>query len=98
PAGDETEYLVVTQSLLLDHDLKNDNNYRRGDYREYTPNATHAWGDAVVLGTDGEIYSQHLPALPALIAPAFALGGYFALKLFLAPLSAAAGAPLSHST
>src|SRR5713101_2612145 len=35
PTGDEPHYLVITQSLLRDHDLKIENNHRRGDYREY---------------------------------------------------------------
>src|SRR5262249_52214864 len=35
PSGDEPHYLVITQSLLLDHDFKIENNHRRGDYRKY---------------------------------------------------------------
>src|SRR5581483_7606522 len=35
PGGDEPHYLTITQSLLLDRDLKIENNHARGDYREY---------------------------------------------------------------
>src|SRR6476646_1055329 len=35
PGGEEPHYLVITQSLLLDHDLKIENNHARGDYRSY---------------------------------------------------------------
>lgn len=33
PDGDEPHYLIITQSLLEDHDLKIENNHRNGDYR-----------------------------------------------------------------
>jgi hypothetical protein len=32
PGGDEPHYLVITQSLLRDGDLRIENNHRRGDY------------------------------------------------------------------
>ena len=35
PDADEPHYLVITQSLLRDHDLAIENNHARGDYREY---------------------------------------------------------------
>jgi hypothetical protein len=35
PGGDEPHYLVVTQSLLTDHDLAIANNHARGDYLAY---------------------------------------------------------------
>ncbi len=35
PNGDEPHYLVITQSLLLDRDLKIQNNHERGDYTAY---------------------------------------------------------------
>ena len=35
PGGDEPHYLVITQSLLQDHDLDIENNHARKDYAAY---------------------------------------------------------------
>ena len=35
PAGDEPHYLVIAQSLILDHDIQIENNHKRGDYGVY---------------------------------------------------------------
>jgi hypothetical protein len=71
--GDEPHYLVITQSLLLDHDLKIQNNHDRGDYRAFYPGDLKP--DYLQRGVDGEIYSIHAPGLPALLLPGFALFG-----------------------
>ena len=87
PGGDEPHYLVITQSLLRDGDLKIENNHQRGDYRAYFAGdlAPHS----VRRGRNGEIYSIHAPGVPALIAPAFAIAGYHGAVAFLILLSAA---------
>jgi hypothetical protein len=71
--GDEPHYLVITQSLLLDHDLQIENNHQRGDYREYFPGALRP--DYLARGTNGAIYSIHAPGLAVLVAPGFQLAG-----------------------
>lgn len=90
PAGDEPHYLVITQSLLRDHDFAVENNYLQGDYREFYG------GDLephyLRRGQDGAIYSIHAPGLPTLVAPAFALLGYPGVIVFLSLVSAAATA------
>ena len=88
PGGDEPHYLVITQSLLYDGDLKIENNHRRGDYRAYFG------GDlpphVVRPGQNGAMYSIHAPGLPALILPAFAIGGYHGVVVLLILIAAAA--------
>jgi hypothetical protein len=92
PGADEPHYLVITQSLLLDGDLKIENNHRRGDYRAYFhgPLRPHF----LRRGRDREIYSIHAPGLSVVVAPAFAIGGYRAVVLFLLVV-AALGSALS---
>jgi hypothetical protein len=90
PAGDEPHYLVITQSLLLDGDLKIENNHKRGDYQAYYegPLAPHY----IRRGANGEIYSIHAPGLSALVAPAFALAGYRGVVLFLVVIASCGSA------
>jgi len=74
PSGDEPHYLVITQSLLTDHDLTIENNHQRGDYRAYFPLPLRP--DYLTRGKDGQIYSIHPVGLPILAMPAFAIAGY----------------------
>jgi hypothetical protein len=86
PTGDEPHYLVIAQSLLKDHDLKIENNHRRGDYHDYY--AGDLRPDYLQRGINGEIYSVHAPGLPVVVAPVFALFGYPGVLVFLALVSA----------
>ena len=74
PTGDEPHYLVIAQSLLEDHDLRIENNHRRGDYHQYY--AGDLRPDYLRRGVNGEIYSVHAPGLAVLVAPALAMFGY----------------------
>jgi hypothetical protein len=92
PDGDEPHYLVITQSLLRDHDLKIENNHQRGDYREDFSATLRP--DSHTRGLDGQIYSVHPIGLPVLALPAFAIGGYpavIAMLVLMAALAAAIG-------
>lgn len=74
PIGDEPHYLMMTQSLLKDGDLRIENNHRNKDY------ASFATFDLPIhylaRGTDGQIYSVHAPGVSMLVLPGFALFGY----------------------
>ena len=86
-AGDEPHYLVLAQSLLTDHDLKVANNYARGDYHAYYSGDLYPH----LTGLDDvrmKRYSQHAPGVALLIAPVFAIGGHWAVVVFVAALVA----------
>ena len=74
PNGDEPHYLIITQSLLEDHDLQIENNHRQRDYRAYSTISLKP--DYRTRGKNGAIYSIHAPGLPLLVAPFFAAFGY----------------------
>lgn len=74
PAGDEPHYLVITQSLIKDGDLRIENNHRDQGYLAYYDTALKP--DFMRRGTDRQIYSIHAPGVSALVLPAFAVFGY----------------------
>ena len=86
PSGDAPHYLVITQSLIRDGDVRIENNHQRGDYLEYYPGALEP--HYLRRGKNNEIYSIHAPGLPALIAPAYFLAGLPGATLFLALVGA----------
>jgi hypothetical protein len=88
PEGDEPHYLIITQSILQDRDLKIENNHRQRDYDAYFNRSIQP--DFLKRGKDDQIYSIHAPGLSLLIAPAFALFGYRGVLIELVLLSAAA--------
>ena len=88
PDGDEPHYLVITQSLLRDHDLAIENNHQRGDYHDYY--APDLSPDFLRRGAGEVIYSIHAPGLPALLVPAFAVAGYWGAVVTLCLFAALA--------
>jgi hypothetical protein len=85
PAGDEPHYLIIAQSLLTDGDLKIENNHQKRQYAPYHPGTMSMAFQR--RGTDRQVYSIHAPGLPAVIAPAFAIGGYSGVRVLLLILS-----------
>lgn len=94
PGGDEPHYLVITQSILLDGDLRIENNHRRGDYRAYHP--ANLLPHYLRRGRDGQIYSVHAPGLPVLLLPAFGAAGYAGAVVFLVAVAALGSALAWH--
>jgi hypothetical protein len=72
--GDEPFYLLVTESIVHDHDLDLANQYRdiaHSDTRR--PDLVPQLGDPT--GPHGEQYSRHEPFLPLLLVPGYVLFG-----------------------
>jgi hypothetical protein len=88
PSGDEPHYLVITQSLLRDGDLKIQNNHQRGDYREYYPPDLEP--HYLTRGSDREIYSIHPIGISVLLVPVYALAGYDGVLVALIAMGALA--------
>ncbi len=80
-AGDEPHYLLITHSVLVDHDFDLRNNYERGDYRSFHP------GHLSVQGS-GESVSAHGVGFPLLLLPAYAVGGRLGATWLVAGLAA----------
>ena len=84
--GDEPHYLVITQSLLADHDLDITNNHEQRDYKAFYDGPLSP--DFLRRGLHEEIYSIHAPGLAVFLLPAFAVAGATGAVLFVALLGA----------
>jgi hypothetical protein len=72
--GDEPYYLLMTESLVRDHDLDLTNQYKALAHSETgRPDLVPQPGDP--RGPHGEQFSRHEPFLPILLMPGYALGG-----------------------
>jgi len=70
--GDEPHYLLITHSILHDHDLAIRNNYRNKDYQSFFQGDL---GVHVSIAKDETRYSIHPIGMPILMVPAYALYG-----------------------
>lgn len=86
--GDEPHYLVITQSLLADGDIRIENNHRDGSYRAFFNGELRP--DYLERGQNGEIYSIHAPGLSVLLLPGFALARGLGAVITMCVLSALA--------
>jgi hypothetical protein len=90
PQGDEPHYLTMAESLLSDGDLDLSDEFAERAYAPFfagtlAPHRSPA-------SPRGRLYAVHAPGLPVLILPAYATGGYPAVRLFLSLLAAVASA------
>ncbi len=83
--GDEPHYLMVSDSLLRDHDLRLEEDYAERRYAAFVRKPTLE-PHFRVRGKGGEIYSLHALGLSLWLLPAYALGGYPLASLFQAGL------------
>jgi hypothetical protein len=90
PGGDEPHYLIITQSLLKDGDIRIANNHANRDYAAYFGGDLRP--DKIQDGLNGEVYSIHAPGASVLVLPAFALFGYRGAQVTVMVLAALAGA------
>lgn len=69
--GDEPHFLMITSSLVNDHDINLRNNYNNKDYTFFYPIALRPHAK---IHTATEIYSAHGTGLPLLLTPGYLVG------------------------
>jgi hypothetical protein len=84
--GDEPHYLLSAQSIVEDADLDVANQYAQRSYEGFYPYDLERHG----AETEGRLHEPHGAGFPLLIAPAYAVGGAYAVELFLAAIGALA--------
>jgi hypothetical protein len=90
PGGDEPHYLVITESLLRDGDLRIENNHAQRDYAAFYGGTLAP--DYLARGQDGAIYSVHAPGTSVLVLPAYWLFGYRGAQATIVIVAAVTGA------
>lgn len=87
--GDEPHYLIMTQSIVEDHDFVVQNNYENKHYLSFFPHDLSAnIGQQVVKDRWNEMVSIHGIGLPLLISVPFILGGVGGVRIFIAVVAA----------
>jgi len=86
PDGDEPQYLMVSESLIRDHDLALDQDFKEERYQAFFSRPLKP--DFRIRGPQGQIYSLHAVGLSILILPAYWAFGYPGASFFMAFLAA----------
>jgi hypothetical protein len=81
--GDEPHYLLISHSLLRDHDFDLANNYARKDYSGFMLFGGEIAPHVVTGAEPGRLYSFHSPGVAFLLLPFYALGGLLKGKAFI---------------
>lgn len=71
PFGDEPHYLILTQSLIADHDVNLANNYSQGDYKSFYPPTLDRH---VIRAGPGKEFPIHDIGLSILLVPGYLVG------------------------
>jgi len=72
PTADEPHYLLLTHSLVFDHDFDLANNYARGDYRRFYPAKVD---HHTVANARGQELPVHDVGISVLLVPGYAMAG-----------------------
>lgn len=76
PQGDEPYFLLLTHSMIYDHDINLYNNFIHKDYLKFSPLITHQLTPQPQdIIKPGYYLSHHFPMFPALLIPGYALAG-----------------------
>jgi hypothetical protein len=86
PDGDEPQYLMISESIISDHDLVLDHDFKEERYKAFFSRPLAP--DFRVRGPEGQIYSLHAIGLSILILPAYWAFGYAGASFFMAFLAA----------
>jgi hypothetical protein len=82
-SGDEPHYLLITHSLLRDHDFDLANNYSQKDYSGFMLFDGNIAPHVVNGAKQGSLYSFHSPGVSFLLLPFYAAGSLFKGKAFV---------------
>jgi len=75
PTADEPHYLLLTHSLVFDHDFDLANNYARNDYKVFYPAEISRPAHHTVLNMHWQEVPVHDVGISALLVPGYALWG-----------------------
>jgi hypothetical protein len=81
--GDEPHYLLISHSLLHDHDFDLANNYAQKNYSGFMLFEGRIAPHVVTGAKPGRLYSFHSPGVAFLLLPFYALGSLFNGKIFI---------------